>query len=565
MKLAQFAKERPSQFLKLFLLAGILLNLVQAAFTDILFDEAYYWYFAKDLDWGYFDHPPMMALFIKISGWLLHGELGVRFFAPFLYAGTLWLIWKMINHPQKASYVWLFCTLALATPLFTAYGFFLLPDTPLLFFSAWFLYLFQQFKTRKTFVLSLLMAIAMAAIMYSKYHGILLIGAVILANLSVLKSSKFWLAGILAILLYVPHLHWLYETDFVTLEYHLTQRAKTEFKIGRIFEYLGGQLIVLGLVFVVYYWAWIKSVKQTWFLKTCFWIVTLYLGFFFLNSFNRNAQAQWTIVAIIPLIILCFHFLVNHKNWQPWFYRLATINIFIILYARLALVFPALLPINYEAHGNKEWIAALKEQTEGIPVVFENSYRDASIYQFYTGIPTFSWDNLYYRKSQFDIDSSEYALQHRKVAFVSPWLRENVQFSYQTDYKNRTFNGTIIPDFRSARKLICKMTQDSLTPRLKAKQEFYLINPYAEDYLVRDLQFEGYYTKKNNRVVNKFSIKIDQLAKNPSLKLNAGDSLRLSFSLDALPTSEKATHFRIAIREFGLKSGFQGIPIPLKK
>ena len=51
-------------------------------------DEAYYWVWAQDLAWGYFDHPPAVAAMIR-SGTAILGntELGVRLCGALL--GTL--------------------------------------------------------------------------------------------------------------------------------------------------------------------------------------------------------------------------------------------------------------------------------------------------------------------------------------------------------------------------------------------------------------------------------------------------------------------------------------------
>ena len=48
-----------------FILLAVLfvLNLVQASITELIYDEAYYWYYAQNLSWGYFDHPSMVAFF----------------------------------------------------------------------------------------------------------------------------------------------------------------------------------------------------------------------------------------------------------------------------------------------------------------------------------------------------------------------------------------------------------------------------------------------------------------------------------------------------------------------
>src|SRR5213595_2825392 len=61
------------------ILALVGLRLIVAAFTPITFDEAYYWMWSKHLAGGYYDHPPMVAVVIRL-GTMLAGdtELGVR-------------------------------------------------------------------------------------------------------------------------------------------------------------------------------------------------------------------------------------------------------------------------------------------------------------------------------------------------------------------------------------------------------------------------------------------------------------------------------------------------------
>ena len=72
------------------------MNLLQAYFTEITLDEAYYYQYARDLDWGYYDHPPMVALVIKIFNFFFNGNLGLRFLTVLLFSGNLFLIWKYL-------------------------------------------------------------------------------------------------------------------------------------------------------------------------------------------------------------------------------------------------------------------------------------------------------------------------------------------------------------------------------------------------------------------------------------------------------------------------------------
>jgi len=48
----------------LFYSSWLLLALAQAASTELIADEAYYWVYSRFPAWGYFDHPPMIAFII---------------------------------------------------------------------------------------------------------------------------------------------------------------------------------------------------------------------------------------------------------------------------------------------------------------------------------------------------------------------------------------------------------------------------------------------------------------------------------------------------------------------
>ena len=81
----------------LFLAVWGIVNLLQARFTPLDNDEAYYWMYSKYLAWGYFDHPPMIALMIKIGYLFFHNELGVRLLTVFSQLITLYLIWLITD------------------------------------------------------------------------------------------------------------------------------------------------------------------------------------------------------------------------------------------------------------------------------------------------------------------------------------------------------------------------------------------------------------------------------------------------------------------------------------
>src|ERR1700686_2498152 len=70
-------------------IALIALQAFAARRLELTFDEAYYTLWSRSLAFGYLDHPPMVALFIRASTGLFGGsELGVRALSLFL-VGTL--------------------------------------------------------------------------------------------------------------------------------------------------------------------------------------------------------------------------------------------------------------------------------------------------------------------------------------------------------------------------------------------------------------------------------------------------------------------------------------------
>src|ERR1700757_3140166 len=73
------------------ILALIALRLVSAAYTPLTFDEAYYWTWSKHLAGGYYDHPPMVAVVIRL-GTMIAGdtEFGVRLVSILLALPMSW-------------------------------------------------------------------------------------------------------------------------------------------------------------------------------------------------------------------------------------------------------------------------------------------------------------------------------------------------------------------------------------------------------------------------------------------------------------------------------------------
>ena len=215
----------------------------QATFTELIDDEAYYWYYSKYLDWGYFDHPPMIALFIKFGSLFLGRiEFGVRLFVILANLITIYLWEKIIQPANIALYYFIVSSVA----VLHFYGFVATPDAPLLLFSTLSFYFYRQFIENENLQKALFLGISAALMFLSKYHGVLLALMVLLSNLKLLKNRLFWIAlGITTICIF-PHFLWQINHDFPSVRYHLFGRSRMPYSIPFTLEYLFMQPFVFG-------------------------------------------------------------------------------------------------------------------------------------------------------------------------------------------------------------------------------------------------------------------------------------------------------------------------------
>lgn len=197
---------KPDTLAFLLLAAWWVFNLLQAAFTGLADDEAYYWYFSRHLDWGYYDHPPMVALLVALSSWL-PGLLGIRFFATLLQPLYLLLFWHLIR-PADASRrdALLYVLLCFSQPLLQLYGFMAVPDAPLMMFTVMFFWAYRRFCRDNSLVSALLMGMSVALLGYSKYHGVLVVGLALLANPKLFLRGRLYVAGGVAAAFLAPSL-----------------------------------------------------------------------------------------------------------------------------------------------------------------------------------------------------------------------------------------------------------------------------------------------------------------------------------------------------------------------
>jgi 4-amino-4-deoxy-L-arabinose transferase-like glycosyltransferase len=198
------------------LAALTLLRLVIAAVTPLAPDEAYYWVWSHALAAGYPDHPPMVALWVRL-GTLIAGEgaLGVRLLGPLSVAVASMLLVDAGDRLLPGRSAGLRAALLLnATLLFGIGAVIMTPDTPLLFFWTCCLWALARLARGGSGLWWLAVGLFAGLAMVSKYTAALLwLGIVVwlLATPSIrfwLKRPIPWLGAMLCVAVCVPVLLW---------------------------------------------------------------------------------------------------------------------------------------------------------------------------------------------------------------------------------------------------------------------------------------------------------------------------------------------------------------------
>lgn len=406
--------------LLLFYAGWCLINIIQATGTELIDDEAYYWLYSRFLDWGYFDHPPMVAALIKAGYAIFHNGLGVRILMVLLNTATIFIIQQLTYKKDDR----LFYAIATSVAVAQIGGMLAAPDIPLLFFTALFFWQYQRFVQKMNFINALFLGICMACMLYSKYHGVLIIGFTLLSNIKLFTRPYAYLSGAICLLLFAPHLYWQYTHDFPSLQYHLFERNASYYRFSFTTEYILGQIVFAGPVMGWFLlWTAFRYRPATIAERAMVYSLVGVYAVFLISTYKGRVEANWTVAAFIPLMALSHRYLIQHYQLQKWLYRSLPVTLLLILIARLYLMswFPSVSWIHRnEWHGNKVWTGNLHQKAGSLPVVFVDTYQQASKYWFYTGTPAFSLNSAYYRRNNFNMWPIEDSLIGKAVYLEAP-------------------------------------------------------------------------------------------------------------------------------------------------
>jgi hypothetical protein len=417
-------KNVQNRYILFFLLGWTLLNVLQACTLGVHSDEAYYWVYSRFLDWGYFDHPPMVAVFIRIGDTIVHNEFGLRLMTISSSTISMYVLWLIAR--KYLVNAWWFIVVITGTLIFHIYGFSTTPDAPLLLFTILFYYFYQQYLSKDSWGLAAVLGLVVACLLYSKYHGLLLVIFTLAAHIGIFKRRTFWLIPIIALTLFAPHLLWQINHGYPSVNYHLFERSSETYEFAHTYLYFPGQLLMAGPL-VGWFWFYYGLGRRSTDLFTRCLLVNsagIYI-FFLLNTAKGNVQPHWTLIGFVPLVLLVLIRL-QQDTYPKWLFKMAVVNAALIITFRLLLAagLPVLKNINAlkSYYHFDEWSRQIKQKAGNHHIIIEGGFQLPSKYNFYTNsLKGFAYDDVFYRRTQYDIWPIEDSLQHQKSYYLSPY------------------------------------------------------------------------------------------------------------------------------------------------
>lgn len=398
-----FFMNTSSRNITIFVFAWLILNLFTAAYVELSSDEAYYWLYGHKLDWGYFDHPPLIAVFNSILDRnILHTELSVRLLSVLSLCGFFYYLFLLIK-PQNSTIFILLCSSTVAVHVF---GFTSLPDTPLLFFSTAFFYYYQSYVSSENKKNILALCLIIPLLFYTKYHAVLVLLFSLIAYPIVLKRKSFYFIFIISLVLYTPHIYWQITHDYPSIKYHFVERNASEFRWIFVWDYISNQFVFYGTFFIpLAVISIFKYSSRTVIIDRLLKINLIGFFLFFLWSSHKGfVEVNWTLPALSCILYFTYQFYLRSK----WGARIITLggctSLFILLVLRLHLIFPFIktpfLDRTNDFRGHKEFVDRIITKTNAMPMVVTR-YQEAGLFSYYSNslIPSI---NLNGRKNQFN-------------------------------------------------------------------------------------------------------------------------------------------------------------------
>jgi dolichol-phosphate mannosyltransferase len=280
---------------------AFVLRVAYALQVELLPEETYYWNYARHLDYGYLDHPPMVAWLIK-AGTLGFGDtsFGVRFGALCCGVATSFFVFRLTRNVFGETSAWAALVLTQLLPFFFMSGLLMTPDAPLSAAWAASLYFLERALIARRSEAWPWVGFTLGVGLLSKYTIAMLgLSAFIFLLLDV--PSRHWLsrrqpyvAACIAAFVFLPVLVWNAQHEWASFLFQTSRRLaeRPRFSLHKL---IGGALVLITPVGAI----------------------ALCAARFKSSSADGRARRLLGLALLVPLVVF-FFFSLRHEVKLDW-------------------------------------------------------------------------------------------------------------------------------------------------------------------------------------------------------------------------------------------------------
>jgi len=311
------------------IVALVVLRLAAAAWTPLTFDEAYYWMWSKHLAGGYYDHPPGVALVIRL-GTMIAGdsELGVRLVSILLALPMSFAVYCTAAILFGSVRVAATAAMLLNVTLMAAVGTLIVtPDSPLLVASSFVLFFLAKVLESGRGAWWLAVGVAVGAALLSKYTALFFGPAILIWLVAVPKLRRWlispwpYLGGLVSLAIFSPVILWNADHHWVSFIKQIGRARIEDFRPAFIGELIPTQIaFATPLVFILgamglhaLFWRKVGAPAARGLINATFWTIVVY---FIWHSLHARVEANW-FAPVYPAFAIAAAVAADLMPWQP--------------------------------------------------------------------------------------------------------------------------------------------------------------------------------------------------------------------------------------------------------
>ncbi len=316
-------------------------------------DEAHYAMYALNIDWSYFDHPPLVGWLLGLVKFIGFSDIKIRLVTMIIMSINSLLLFSLTRkiYPKGKYTAFLAVCLFNLSAVIQYLSFAIVPDVPLMTCLLLMALLLVEMKKNNHIFKWLMLGVLLGLGGLSKYTVIAMPMAMIIwlyfqgYLLSWLKDPLFWLAMLVAFLVTLPVFIWNASNNWISFYYQLHHSTYAPWHIKRMLVMVGISFFAYSPLLYIFSFGGVFAKFKRGMNKGESLIISIALVFLAMvlwTAGHGNKLLHWPAIGFLFLSPIAADFMISfyNKNKHRWLiYSNATSSSLIILFLYSVLLF----------------------------------------------------------------------------------------------------------------------------------------------------------------------------------------------------------------------------------